>query len=487
MKTLSAFCLFALLAGCTTSTLPATCQPECSAGFHCDNGTCVFDGNNDASVGPDGKSGTCDPACSGGTPHCNASNHCVGCLTDDDCPMGNYCKIAGDTLATCVSGCMTKDHCGGSKDCCSNQCTDTTTDPRNCGGCGMPCSANHAQASCTASKCQTGQCDVGYGDCDGDPKNGCEANLHVDTANCTMCGMGCALANAIPGCSDGCYISACDFGYDNCNGDDTDGCETQVLTDIANCGSCGTPCNGLPNAKATCTAGNCVLGQCNVGFFDCNNNPQDGCEVAVGTDVNNCGTCGNKCGNGLVCVNGGCTCAKCNFPNAASSCVNNTCVMGACVQGFADCNNSPNDGCEVNILTDGKNCNACGTVCPNNTPYCNNGVCVVQPPCDMNLEVTYMGHCYYLDGSGGKCTDNGYALASQAVLTNISMMFAGKNYKHMVSDNCCIWNADANENWGMSGHCNAPGPFAANDVAMGGAGCTNQFNHNPNQLTFCVK
>ncbi len=371
--------LVLLLAGCQPTATQVACVPDCAAGFHCSDGNCVADSVDDASVGdlPMG----CAPACSGGTPHCNASGHCVACLADTDCPNGTYCNVISPTVASCVQGCMSDDRCGGGQKCCNKRCSDITSDAFNCGSCGNACSTNHAQATCSASACQAGACDTGWGDCNGDSKDGCETNLHVDPANCTMCGMGCSLPNANTLCSDGCYISSCTFGYDDCNVDPTDGCEAQVLTDVANCGACGATCNGLPNAKATCTDGNCVLGQCNVGFYNCDGDPKNGCEVATGTDVNNCGACGNKCGNGLVCVNGGCTCAKCNFANAASSCVNNVCVMGACVQGFADCNNNPNDGCEVNLLSDKNNCNGCGMACPNNLPNCGNGVCTAMPIC----------------------------------------------------------------------------------------------------------
>ncbi len=368
-----------VLSDCTSDSVP-TCDPVCAPGFSCVNGSCVFGGPSDMAMG-DGAPATCNPACSGATPKCNPSNHCVACLADTDCPDGHYCKVISPSISSCVPGCMSDDRCGGKK-CCGNSCVDTTSDTNNCGGCAMPCNATHAEATCSASKCGLGACASGYGDCNGDPKDGCEANFHVDVANCTGCGMACAPANGIPGCSDGCYISACNFGYDDCNADITDGCETSVLTDINNCGGCSVPCKGLPNAAATCTAGNCVLGQCNVGYYNCDGNPQNGCEVAIGTDVNNCGGCGNKCANGLVCTNGGCTCAKCNFPNAASSCVNNVCVMGACVQGFADCNNNPNDGCEVNLQNDKNNCNGCGQVCGNGL-YCVMGQC--QMGCLMGM------------------------------------------------------------------------------------------------------
>jgi hypothetical protein len=107
--------------------------------------------------------------------------------------------------------------------------------------------------------------------------------------------------------------------------------------------------------------------------------------------------------------------------------------------------------------------------------------------CDTATEVDFNGRCYYLDGSGGAC-DAGYVLASQSVLSNISTQFAGKTYKNVVSDNCCITHADQaaeNQDWGMdSAECNQPGAFTMGPV-LGGSGCADANNNNPAQLTFC--
>ncbi len=65
----------------------------------------------------------------------------------------------------------------------------------------------------------------------------------------------CTAANASAGCAmDGaCAVFACDFGYGDCNGDYSDGCEVDLTTDIANCGGCGYTCGG----EAACNAGLC--------------------------------------------------------------------------------------------------------------------------------------------------------------------------------------------------------------------------------------
>jgi Collagen triple helix repeat (20 copies) len=132
---------------------------------------------------------------------------------------------------------------------------------------------------------------------------------------------------------------------------------TNTQTDTNNCGTCGTVCTSS-NATATCTAGTCAESTCNAGFADCNHNPADGCEVNTTTDVNNCGGCS----------------LACNTNNATATCSAGNCGV-ICHAGFANCNNSANDGCEVNTKTDPNNCGGCAVKCTAANPICINGTC----------------------------------------------------------------------------------------------------------------
>ena len=387
---------FAMLwvAGCGSKA--ANCPP-CAPGYHCDattGGNCVSDGSGRDAAMPDLAMGTCVPVCAANQ-FCNAMNKCVACLSDDNCPVGRICKAMPGGGALCVAGCSDDSRCHagggggdgaiGPQECCSGACADTSSDPLHCGSCGKACSVAHATPACQSGQCKLATCDHDWGDCNGDPADGCETNLVTDAKNCGACGAACAFPNAQPACAafgvpdggdnGGCYIAACHYGFDDCDGDPTNGCEASVTSDPINCGACGTKCPSLPHSKLTCANATCALTSCDIGFADCNKDAQDGCETTLTTDAKNCGACGTSCGPGLICVGGGCTCPQCNIPNASAKCINNQCIFDKCNPGFADCNGKPADGCEVNLNFDPANCGSCGVVCPMNTPSCGGGTC----------------------------------------------------------------------------------------------------------------
>jgi hypothetical protein len=82
----------------------------------------------------------------------------------------------------------------------------------------------------------------------------------------------------------------CPAGRTDCDHDGT--CETDVTT-AANCGGCGLNCASGPHSTPTCMLGRCGLA-CDPGWGDCDGNASNGCESDLSTP-GTCGSCGNSC------------------------------------------------------------------------------------------------------------------------------------------------------------------------------------------------
>ena len=91
-------------------------------------------------------------------------------------------------------------------------------------------------------------CAAGFDDCDGDPVTGCEASVSSDPSNCGACGVRCNGACA----ANTCLTDQCEAGYSDCNDDAADGCEAALESDVDNCGACSHPCY-----EGACGSGHC--------------------------------------------------------------------------------------------------------------------------------------------------------------------------------------------------------------------------------------
>ncbi len=83
--------------------------------------------------------------------------------------------------------------------------------------------------------------------------------------NCGACGVECCGANTtVCGCSllNACIPIQCAPGFADCDGNTSNGCETDTTSDPENCGGCGVPrttthrCQGFGNGM--CSQGRCV-------------------------------------------------------------------------------------------------------------------------------------------------------------------------------------------------------------------------------------
>ncbi len=160
-------------------------------------------------------------------------------------------------------------------------------------------------------------------------------------------------ANIDAGCVPG-APELCNERDDDCDELIDEGIDT--TTDTENCGGCGMACTP-PAAFPSCIDSVCGIDRCDVGFFDIDGDPENGCEyrcIPTGaddsicdfrdndcdgnvdedfdfdTDIENCGSCGRTC----------------RFLNAAATCSAGECRLGACEDGFYDIDGIEATGCE---------------------------------------------------------------------------------------------------------------------------------------------
>jgi hypothetical protein len=173
--------------------------------------------------------------------------------------------LAGALAFTALSACslaisldsLNNGVCGDGQKACDMQCVSSKDPDYGCGSMDCaPCTLPNATAVCTAAgACAIGSCVGTFQDCNMLPQDGCEIDVYHDPQHCGACqGAMCTTANGIPGCSAGhCSTGSCNTGFGDCNGNPADGCETMVNTN-ANCGMCGNACM----AAQTCKMGVCM-------------------------------------------------------------------------------------------------------------------------------------------------------------------------------------------------------------------------------------
>jgi hypothetical protein len=288
------------------------------------------------------------------------------------CPTLNGTAYCGDSMCqiTCGKGFADCDGQAG------NGCEkDVSRDVNNCGGCSTVCKPTKASntAWCRDGQCGESNCAPGRGDCNGDPdddaaNNGCETDFLADPKSCGSCGNICGVAGGVAECSNGsCAIKSCTAPMADCTGGYKDGCETNLNTDVANCGSCTTACT-TAGGTPQCATGKCQIKSCNASNFDCNLTVLDGCEINTSNNSSHCGAC---TGAGTNCSTA--------FPSGNGHCANSGCVFDGCAVDHADCDTVLSNGCEASLKTDSNHCGACGTSCAStnaSSTSCNGGTCV---------------------------------------------------------------------------------------------------------------
>lgn len=274
---------------------------------------------------------------------CNPDTRaCVDCLRDEHCAAGSLC--VGNT---CVPGCTATRACPSGQTCCGGACADPQTSIASCGACDRRCTVTNGVPVCRSGACGLATCTAPFADCDGNAMNGCETNTATSGSHCGACGSACAARpNSTVSCELGSCRYSCGAGFGDCDGNAANGCETDLSTTPAHCGTCGRECS-LSNAIAGCALGACTVASCAPGFGNCNGNAADGCEVDVRTSLANCGMCGRVC----------------TLASASSVCSAGTCAISTCNAGYGNCDGDPSNGCEANLSTL-THCGRCGAACP---------------------------------------------------------------------------------------------------------------------------
>ena len=230
---------------------------------------------------------------------------------------GNGCEYGCNLSRGGIEVCDDIDNnCDGQAD----EGFDFTRDPSHCGVCNFACIVDHATPDCDMGVCGVENCDAGWVNLNGDPRDGCELE--------------CVPSNG--------GVETCDDLDNNCNGQIDELYDLQ--NDVEHCGTCQTLCQ-FDFAEPVCQRGGCEMGDCNEGHWNLNGGSDDGCEYAcvlsfggneacdladnncdgqidegfdLTSDVINCGGCGNQC----------------QIQSAQAACVLSTCVLAQCNEGF---------------------------------------------------------------------------------------------------------------------------------------------------------
>jgi hypothetical protein len=267
----------------TTSNCGAcnnVCDTTHSTGASCNGATCLYTGctagYGDCNKNVPNTSGCETNLAMAGLIVCGGACYPnTTCCTNADCgtlPSPQLCYQAGSGMCSGAGGSCSFSLKAGSKVCAGNVCC-------------MPINGT-CNVNCTLS------CSAGFADCDGDPSNGCEANLNTDLANCGACGRGCSATNvATKTCAGGLCTSSCNGGFGNCTTPAAgpgpsytpdDGCESNLNTNTNHCGTCANNCatTEVNVNTPSCSAGACTFASCTAGFYNCDGIKANGCEAA---------------------------------------------------------------------------------------------------------------------------------------------------------------------------------------------------------------
>jgi formylglycine-generating enzyme required for sulfatase activity len=341
----------------------AVCDnPETATGDRCVDGACVASdcectGINDCCDGcfVRNTGGTCDDGlfCTNGDT-CSASGQCVAgpARSCAGTPVGNcQTAVCDDEVDACRAV--------SSPDLAGTSCDD-----------GLYCTVGE---TCTAA----GACEGGRArDCSGIiTVAACQSNAACDdTADqCTFVAVNAGSACTSP---DFCTVNATCAADGSCTGSARDCSAAQTEPACQGPGVCNSaagrceapPINsgGACDDGLSCTTGDvCAVGVCGGTEIEC----------GVATACRAAGICDESTGtcSGAAQPNG----TNCTITNGFGTCQSGDCSITTCRPGFADCDGSAANGCEVAVDANPGNCGACGYSCAQSqfVGICESGYC----------------------------------------------------------------------------------------------------------------
>jgi hypothetical protein len=125
----------------------------------------------------------------------------------------------------------------------------------------------------------------------------------------------------------------------------------------------GPPDSGPTRRDAAVPVDATVPLVCAANTADCDEDAGNGCETDILTDLKHCGGCNRECHTR-------------GHDALTAQCVEGRCELTCRTDLFGDhdCDGDPDNGCETRLLTDIRNCGACGKVC---LVECFNGGCML--------------------------------------------------------------------------------------------------------------
>ena len=189
---------------------------------------------------------------------------------------------------------------------CNGTCVDLQTDDLHCGACDAVCESDLVAVNCIAGVCTRVSCPAAVptycgelGENDPNYEANC-VDTTTDPNNCGDCGIVCDSGV----CEDSACVEdeGCDAGLTDCGGVCVD-----LATDMDNCGECGAICES-DLVGVACIEGECVRTSCPAALPDSCGDPNRPVEehcFDLSSDPNNCGECGVICESG-VCSVGAC-------------------------------------------------------------------------------------------------------------------------------------------------------------------------------------